>query len=141
MKGRVRLIIGLIAVAAIAAIASTSTPNAPRRTIADGAAAPPMVTSRQQLASDEAHREAVAQTSIEDHGRFRLGIVELDDQGRFWNRAQYDQVVADLRRVYNASAGVQTIVFVHGWKHSASLCDSNLACFRELLADFAAGAG
>jgi hypothetical protein len=79
----------------------------------------------------------VAHSSVENHGRFRLGIVEFDDQGRFWNRAQFDQVIADLREVYKANAGVQALVFVHGWKHSASVCDSNLTCFRELLANFA----
>ena len=137
MKRRFLLAAMLIATSIVGVIAATCTAHAPLRTVADGAVAPPMATSRQRLASDEAHREAVARTSVEDHGRFRLGIVEFDDQGRFWNRAQYDQAIADLRQVYNASAGVQTLVFVHGWKHSASVCDSNLVCFRELLANFA----
>ena len=109
----------------------------PHRTPSDGSPPAPATTSVQQLDSDAAHRDGVSRASIENHGRFRLGIVEFDDQGRFWSRGQYDQVIADLREVYKANAGVQAIVFAHGWKHSASVCDSNLTCFRELLASFA----
>jgi hypothetical protein len=127
----------LLALVVGVGMAASCAAHAPRRIGRDQQPGAPVTTSRQQLASDESHREAVARASVENHGRFRVGIVEFDDQGRFWNRAQYDQVVADLREVYKANAGVQALVFVHGWKHSASVCDSNLACFRELLANFA----
>ncbi len=122
----------------LAAVAAGCSFHAPRRTPKDAAPAPPVQTSTAKLSSDEAHRAAVARSSIEDHRTFRLGIVEFDDQGQFWSRAQYDAVIADLRKTYDAGPqGVQAIVFVHGWKHSASVCDPNLACFRELLASFA----
>lgn len=137
MTRRILRIAVLIALLVGIGMAASCAAHAPRRVGRDQPPAAPVTTSRQQLTSDESHREAVARASVENHGRFRVGIVEFDDQGRFWSRAQYDQVVADLRAVYNANAGVQTIVFVHGWKHSASVCDSNLACFRELLANFA----
>jgi hypothetical protein len=131
---RIVAVLGLLAVALAAA---TSERHAPHRTPPDGSPPAPVTTSVQQIESDAAHREVVRRASIENHGRFRLGVVEFDDQGRFWSRAQYDQVIADLREVYKANAGVQAIVFAHGWKHSASVCDGNLTCFRELLASFA----
>ena len=131
---RIPVVLALVAVVGTAASCAL---HGPRRIGRDQPPAPAVSTSRQQLASDQSHRDAVARASVENHGRFRLGIVEFDDQGRFWNRAQYDQVIADLREVYKANAGVQALVFVHGWKHSAAVCDSNLACFRELLANFA----
>ena len=132
-----RIVILLLIIGAIAAAAASCVAHRPHRTPVDGTPANPIATTVQQLSADEAHRGTVSRASVENHGRFRLGIVEFDDQGRFWSRAQFDQVIADLRQVYDASPGVQAIVFAHGWKHSASVCDGNLTCFRELLASFA----
>jgi len=130
-----RLIVVIVLLAAGAALLFR-VPHRPLRTPMDGQPAAPVTTSQQRIAEDEAHRDAVRQAAVENHGRFRVGIVEFDDQGRFWSRRQYDQVIADLRAVYRANNGVQTLVFAHGWKHSAAVCDPNLACFRDLLASF-----
>jgi pimeloyl-ACP methyl ester carboxylesterase len=125
-------------VVALTLLLAACTYHAPHRTRKDGVPMPPITTSQQKLTSDEGHRDAVMQSSIERHPRFTLATVELDDQGQLWSRKQYDQVMADLKGVYGgAPAGVQLVVFVHGWKHSAGVCDSNVACFRELLAGFA----
>lgn len=119
-------------------IGTGCTAHAPYRTPKDGAPAGPLDTSQDRLSTDENHRTAVGRASIERHGRFTLAVVELDDQGQFWSRSQYEQVIADVKRTYDSSPfGVQGLVFVHGWKHTASVCDSNIACFRELLANFA----
>jgi hypothetical protein len=136
MRRAIRILIVLVLLGIAAAIASCVA-HRPNRTPIDAAPPAPITTSVKELASVEAHRETVGHASVENHGRFRVGIVEFDDQGRFWSRAQYDQVTADLRQVYKDHSGAQVLVFVHGWKHAASVCDANLACFRELLANFA----
>ena len=127
--------IAIVVVAGVVAIASRVA-HRPLRAPMDGPPPAPVATSQERIAADETHRHAVGGAAIEDHGRFRVGIIEFDDQGRFWSRAQYDQVIADLRRVYQENNGVQTLVFAHGWKHSAGVCDSNLTCYRDLLASF-----
>jgi alpha-beta hydrolase superfamily lysophospholipase len=131
----VRGVLVLVFVAGAVALASRVA-HRPLRTPMDGPPSAPTTTSQQRIGADEAHRETLGHAAIEDHGRFRVGIVEFDDQGRFWSRGQYDQVIADLRRVYDENNGVQTLVFAHGWKHSADVCDPNLACYRDLLASF-----
>jgi len=127
--------IAIVLVAGVVAIASRVA-HRPLRTPMDGPPSAPVTTSQQRIAGDETHRDSLSHAAIEDHGGFRVGIIEFDDQGRFWSRAQYEQVIADLRRVYTENNGVQTLVFAHGWKHSADVCDSNLTCYRDLLASF-----
>lgn len=122
----------------LVAVAVACTYHRPHRTPRDGAPMPAVATSQDLLTRDQTHRRAVSLASIERHPRFTLATIEFDDQGQLWSRAQYDQVIADLQEVYDRSPmGVQGLVFVHGWKHSAGVCDSNVACFRELLAGFA----
>lgn len=86
------------------------------------------------MLSDPGARAATAATSLERHEDFTIGIVEFDDQGRFWDRRQVDALEAEILR--NAGGpddpGVILPVFVHGWRHNADVCDANLACFREL---------
>jgi hypothetical protein len=136
IKRAVRLLIVFVAIGVAAAIGSCVA-HRPNRALIETAPPASVTTSVKEIASNESHRHTVSYTSVENHGRFRVGIVEFDDQGRFWNRAQYDQVIADVRQIYKDHAGAQVLVFVHGWKHSAAVCDSNLTCFRELLANFA----
>jgi hypothetical protein len=65
-----------------------------------------------------------------DAGKNIEFIVELDDEGRFW-----DQKVAEgaLRKIEEESAKRNTIVvlFVHGWHNNASADSPNLQDFNE----------
>lgn len=65
---------------------------------------------------------------------YTLGIVELDDQGQLFDRAQMQAV---LDKIYEIAAVEEqdylNVVFVHGWKHSAAPYDDNLKTFRAAL--------
>jgi hypothetical protein len=72
---------------------------------------------------------------VEVHPEFTLAFVEFDDQGRFWSRDQIDQFERVLQ-TENARAdvsGITVVVFAHGWRHDAGVCDANVACFRTFL--------
>jgi len=105
------------------------TAHAPCRTEASA-----VVTSSERLATPQG-RAAAEHHSIEVHPDFTLAFVELDDQGRFWDRAQ----LVAMERMLEAEAartdqgGVIVGVFAHGWMHDASVCDSNVACYRTFL--------
>ena len=77
-------------------------------------------------------REEVARRSIERYEGFTLGIIELSDDGHVKDEVQKEQVFAMVREVA-AEKGAIVLTFVHGWHHSASVCDSNVACFRSVL--------
>ena len=92
-------------------------------------------TNSMDLVSDPEHRDKVATHNVERHPEFTLGFVEFDDQGDYWSRTQVDtlqQVIVDEAR-RSDSHGILMVVFVHGWKHNAAVCDENVACFREVL--------
>jgi hypothetical protein len=106
------------------------TPHAPYR-VPD----PVIQTNSVNLASDPEHRDQVASHNVERHPEFTLGFVEFDDQGDFWSRTQVNtlqQVILDEAH-RGDSQGVLMVVFIHGWKHNAAVCDENVACFREVL--------
>ena len=111
-----------------------STRNTPFRVVANATPGPPAVTSIEQLEDDEASRRRVGKASIERHETdgFLLGIVEFDDQGWFWSRGQLEQLLQEIRAV-SRSSGALILLFAHGWEHNASVEDSHLACFREVL--------
>lgn len=69
---------------------------------------------------------------------FTVAAIEFDDQGQFWSRGQYEQVIEDIKAQYNDNDALQVVVFVTGWKHSAAICDKYLTCFRTMLAYLAA---
>jgi hypothetical protein len=68
---------------------------------------------------------------------YELAIVEFDDQGRCYDRAQMDAVAQRLDGLApeDAAQGRDAILvaFVHGWKHDARSDDDNLTAFRVLL--------
>jgi pimeloyl-ACP methyl ester carboxylesterase len=80
-------------------------------------------------------RLEVRGSTIEKHPKFTLAVIEFDDQGELWSIDAYQTVIKELQRSYAGSGvrGVQVIVFAHGWKHSARVCDENLSCFRAFL--------
>ncbi|WP_343654123.1 hypothetical protein [Paraburkholderia caribensis] len=79
--------------------------------------------------------------------KYELHFVEFDDQG--WlhpasnpddtteasdqSSRQVDALMARLKQLLQAGTNLKVIVFVHGWKHNASLDDANVKDFRRLL--------
>lgn len=116
------------ALALLAALGACTTPHRPFRTTTT-----PADASREVLRDPE-RRAAIASTSLERYAGFTIGIVEFDDQGRFWDRHQVDALEGEILRQAGGpdDPGVLLSVFVHGWRHDAEVCDANLACFREL---------
>jgi hypothetical protein len=78
---------------------------------------------------NSAHR---APAGLFDNGSSQLAIVEFDDQGRCYDRRQMEALAGWIDGV--ADRDVIIVVFVHGWKHDARSDDTNLASFREVLA-------
>jgi hypothetical protein len=77
-------------------------------------------------------REEVARRSIERYEGFTLGFIELSDDGHVKDEVQKEQVF-DMVRQVAGEKGAIILTFVHGWHHSANVCDSNVACFRNVL--------
>ncbi len=68
--------------------------------------------------------------------KYLLGFVEFDDLGWFWNRNQKEAVVQAVEDAAR-SQDLVVVVFAHGWNHNASVNDSNVREFREILARLA----
>ena len=77
-------------------------------------------------------REACAEHFVEEREEYLLGFVEFDDQGWFWDRQQMWKLVDRLAEE-GAERDLLMVVFVHGWKHNAQVCDTNVSCLRETL--------
>jgi hypothetical protein len=78
-------------------------------------------------------------SSISRMNGYTLSIVEFDDQGRCYDRAQMASLAAELASLDSRNAIV--VVFVHGWKHDGRSDDDNLVHFQGVLAKVAAEAG
>lgn len=106
-----------------------ATPNRPCRSITEA-----IDVSANDLGNPEGRRR-VGRTSLERHASFTMAVVEFDDQGYFWDRRQIDALEAAIRREATSPGkpGALIAVFVHGWQHTADVCDANLCCFRESL--------
>ena len=114
-------------------------PHEPFRGPVEGAE-PVVETSIRDLVRDAGLRQSAQAACVERHSdggteRFSLGFVEFDDQGAFWSRDQLAVLEDELERAGELPGydGVLTVVFVHGWQHNASVCDQNVACFRDML--------
>jgi hypothetical protein len=77
-------------------------------------------------------RAEVAARSIERYKDFTLGFIELSDDGHVKDEVQKEQVF-DMVRQVAGERGATILTFVHGWHHGASVCDSNVSCFRSVL--------
>jgi hypothetical protein len=66
--------------------------------------------------------------------KYELHFVEADDEGWFWEPEQANRA---LEAVEASAARRNTFVllFVHGWHHSASCCDSNVESFKKTLVE------
>jgi hypothetical protein len=96
--------------------------------------------------SNEAHRtcykpdptgEEIDHAVIESTDDYKLGFVEFDDQGWFWDDRQLPAVQEMIRNEARAHEsqghGIIVVVFVHGWKHNASHDDDNVVMLRGVL--------
>jgi len=70
---------------------------------------------------------------------YYLGFVEFDDQGWFNQHENIgrQQMEALFRFLYTHDNDFLLVVYAHGWRHNASPCDENVACFRRLLEQLA----
>src|SRR5689334_1592527 len=76
--------------------------------------------------------DACRKHSIEARKDYLLGIVEFDDQGWYRDRRQQEILFHELEQI-GKEQDMIIITFVHGWKHNAGYCDSNMCCFRDML--------
>jgi hypothetical protein len=76
---------------------------------------------------------------IESTDDYRLGFVEFDDQGWFWDHNQLDSVSKTISEEAGLNTGAPhgliIVSFVHGWKHNADTNDDNVKMMREVLAE------
>jgi hypothetical protein len=81
---------------------------------------------------------------IESTPDYKLGFVEFDDQGWFWDTNQVTAVEemvrteAGIGRSNNAQ-GIVLVLFVHGWKNNAAYDNGNVEMFRKTLAQLSTG--
>ena len=81
---------------------------------------------------------ACAKAAIEVTPEYKIGVVEFDDQGWFWDRAQLNAVEKIIRteaaigQSTNAE-GIIMVLFVHGWKNNAAYDNENVEMFRAML--------
>lgn len=61
---------------------------------------------------------------------FKLGFVEIDDQGQFYDNGQVDALIKLLKSEQHSQ---YVTVYVHGWHHNASDNDFNVRRFKERL--------
>lgn len=73
---------------------------------------------------------------------YLLGFVEFDDQGTFWNRKQAvgptspespKPLLDRLEAGVEPDRAMHIVIFVHGWKHNASVESSNVQTFQDIL--------
>ena len=75
--------------------------------------------------------------------RYKLFIVEFDEQGRFYNDRQFQSLVDYLKQRKRISMqsgcegigakGLSIVTVIHGWRHSAAANDSNLKALKSIL--------
>jgi len=69
---------------------------------------------------------------------YELAFVEFTERGNVFDRDRLNLVLEHVRQLADPEPGgrydgVVVIVFVHGWKHNASVDDPNVNDFRDLL--------
>jgi hypothetical protein len=64
---------------------------------------------------------------------FKVGVIELSDDGHVKDRTQMNMVLEDIKKVGEEHRGITLVTFIHGWHHRAKVCDENLSCFRRVL--------
>ncbi len=88
-------------------------------------------------ATQDCRHHAIQHFSDKEGRAYQLGFVEIDDQGQLRDRAQLNLLLNDLTAA-SAHNSLLINVFVHGWHHSAEPGDSNIASFKQSLAELSA---
>lgn len=77
---------------------------------------------------------------IESTADYKLGFVEFDDQGWFWDACQrtiVEQMIRDQAGIGSAKGatpqGIILVAFVHGWKDNAAYDNDGVVAFRDIL--------
>ena len=125
----------LLLVASVA-VSSGCVAHAPLRIRADETAPTAVTTSAAELA-DPVRRAEIARHSVEVHPDYTLAFVEFDDQGMLWNRAQIALLKRTLEEESSRAGAISIVLFAHGWKHNAGVCDTNVCCYRTMLGSLA----
>jgi hypothetical protein len=78
---------------------------------------------------------------IEVTTNYKLGFVEFDDQGWFWDINQVSAVEKMIRDETGIGQttpgqGICMVVFTHGWKNNAAMSNENVVMFRKTLNQF-----
>jgi len=84
-----------------------------------------------------------SQAVVESTPDYKLGFVEFDDQGWFWDTNQVKAVEQLIRTESgigqsNNPQGIVIVLFVHGWKNNAAYDNTNVVMFRNTLAQLSA---
>lgn len=81
-----------------------------------------------------------AKAVIESTQDYKLGFVEFDDQGWFWDirqRTVVEQMIRDEAGIGSAQGatprGIILVAFVHGWKDNAAYNGDAVKAFRDIL--------
>ena len=82
--------------------------------------------------------EAPTETAVTPAGSgsvkdiYRLGFIEFDEQGDFWDRDQLRKTVQAIR---DTGRGILLVTYIHGWQNNSNSTDAaDVAQFRSLLA-------
>jgi hypothetical protein len=67
-----------------------------------------------------------------------LHVLEFDEQGDVWDHSQLGRAIKAIEQSHKIPL---VVTFVHGWRHDAEPCDSNLEMFRGLIATLQAKSG
>lgn len=87
-------------------------------------------------ATDSCGQHAIIRNADQGMEDYRLGFIELDDQGQVRDRQQLSTVLDDFRAIAGQH-DVLLVTFVHGWHHNAHFEDDNVAQFNRLLGKLA----
>lgn len=71
----------------------------------------------------------------EEHDYY-FAVVELDDQGWFWDRRQMESLLRLLYGLRDENGDERDFLIfahAHGWQHNANACDDNVVCFQRLI--------
>ena len=83
--------------------------------------------------------QSLASNICVSDGGLSIGVIEFDDEGTHWNRAQLRQLEQEIERIGAAQAhgaiptrGILLVSFVHGWGNSGSEGSRALLDFRKI---------
>lgn len=86
--------------------------------------------------ADTDHTKAIIESTCD----YKIGFVEFDDQGWYWDPKQCDFVEQMVRneagvgdKEHSTPQGIVLVVFVHGWKDNADFNSFGVQAFRDIL--------